>query len=334
MDPTLATTTMPPAETDSEGEEGTTMIDPTNVADPSSDPTLEPSTGSSDPECGNGMVENGERCDGDDLDGNDCTSLGFEDGELGCADTCMGFRTANCYTCGNGTLEGPETCDGGVSGSVTCVTQGFTEGEIACNAETCELDLTGCSLCGDGKATVEEPCDGDDLGGETCASIGFDGGDLACRDACLYDVSACEGGQFIEDWEGMSIDVPPWGFSGNADWVIDNSNPIGGAAMAGSGVITHDESSGLTINMTFPSGGQITFWHSESTESCCDYLEFYIDGSMQDSWSGAGAATEETYDVDAGEHDFEWRYTKDFSVNTGQDQVWIDDIFAEGGGPI
>ena len=60
---------------------------------------------------------------------------------------------------------------------------------------------------------------------------------------------------------------------------------------------------------------------------------FFIDGVEQDEWSGAHATSLASYDVAAGRHTFEWRYTKDGTINAGLDAVWIDDIDADGGGP-
>ncbi len=49
-----------------------------------------------DPECGNGVVEGDEECDGDDLDREACEDVGvFDGGDLACADDCT-FDTSAC----------------------------------------------------------------------------------------------------------------------------------------------------------------------------------------------------------------------------------------------
>ncbi|MCA9677821.1 MAG: DUF4215 domain-containing protein [Myxococcales bacterium] len=68
------------------------------------------------PACGNGVVEVGEACDGVDLGGATCASIGqgYVGGTLGC-DACA-FDTSACVEagCGNGILEAPgEQCDDG-----------------------------------------------------------------------------------------------------------------------------------------------------------------------------------------------------------------------------
>ena len=45
--------------------------------------------------CGNGSIEAGETCDGSNLNGASCTSLGFTSGALGCAASCR-FDTSGC----------------------------------------------------------------------------------------------------------------------------------------------------------------------------------------------------------------------------------------------
>jgi hypothetical protein len=35
--------------------------------------------------------------------------------------------------------------------------------------------------------------------------------------------------------------------------------------------------------------------------------------------------------VTAGTHTFRWTYEKDFSISSGSDTVWVDDIYATGG---
>jgi hypothetical protein len=52
-------------------------------------------TGGGGPVCGNGTRETGEECDGGDLGGETCQSLGYESGSLGCGSDCR-FDTSNC----------------------------------------------------------------------------------------------------------------------------------------------------------------------------------------------------------------------------------------------
>ncbi len=47
--------------------------------------------------CGNGTTEPGEACDGNDLAGQSCQSLGFAGGTLACAGDCQSFDTSGCF---------------------------------------------------------------------------------------------------------------------------------------------------------------------------------------------------------------------------------------------
>jgi len=57
------------------------------------------------PVCGNGVIETGEQCDGGNLGGATCTSLGFSGGTLACTGSCT-YDTSGCTTggCTNQTL--------------------------------------------------------------------------------------------------------------------------------------------------------------------------------------------------------------------------------------
>jgi hypothetical protein len=45
--------------------------------------------------CGNGVIDGGENCDGADLGGKTCASLGYSSGALSCSATC-GVITSGC----------------------------------------------------------------------------------------------------------------------------------------------------------------------------------------------------------------------------------------------
>lgn len=302
-----------------------------------SDTTVDVDTGSESDtgpaECGDDVAQGEEVCDGTDFGDLSCQSLGFGAGELVCNATCQGYSSEGCYNCNNGVLENAEQCEGEVPNGVDCESEGFTAGELTCDMVTCQFNTTQCSLCGNGVVEGTEPCDGDDLAGLDCAGIGFEMGELACDAAtCSYDFTGCSGGQYIQDFESGML-AGEFTTGGNANWIVDNSNPIAGSWSGASGIISHSQSSNITLSTTFAIAGTVEFTHEESTESNYDYLEFWIDGAMQQEWSGANAAAAASYPVAAGAHTLEWRYTKDGSVNTGSDRVWVDDIRLTGGVP-
>ena len=211
-DPT--TTGVDPTTSDTSGTDtsGTDSTSTTSVDDSSTGPTAE---------CGNGTLEDGEVCDGDDLGGQTCVSAGFDGGGvLGCDDACA-LVTDECLAdevCGDGFIGATELCDGEDFGGETCISQGFPGGGLLLCTDACSaLDTGNCvadEVCGDGWIGENETCDNDNFGGDTCVSLGFaGGGDLACDDACAVVTEGCLdeavcGDNFIgegEDCEGAKL---------------------------------------------------------------------------------------------------------------------------------
>lgn len=145
------------------------------------------------PVCGNGVVEAAELCDGPNLDGESCESLGFFGGELSCDEWCeLDVSACEVSVCGNGQREPGEQCDADDLGGESCQTLGYDGGTLLCDA-TCELDDSGCwnIVCGDGVINPGEECDGANLNGQSCQSLGYTGGTLGCAVDCTFDVGAC-----------------------------------------------------------------------------------------------------------------------------------------------
>lgn len=63
--------------------------------------------------CGNNVKEQGEVCDGTDVNSQTCSTQGFNGGTLGCAANCLSFNTSSCTNnlCGNGAIESNEQCE-------------------------------------------------------------------------------------------------------------------------------------------------------------------------------------------------------------------------------
>jgi hypothetical protein len=146
--------------------------------------------------CGNGVRNGTEVCDGADLGGATCSSIGMgfaPGGSLRCAAGC-GFDTSGCTRCGNAAIDAGEQCDGTNLGGATCSSlgMGFAPGGTLRCGGTCAYDTAMCSRCGNGTLDAGEQCDGTNLGGATCSSIGmgFSGGTLSCS-GCRYATAAC-----------------------------------------------------------------------------------------------------------------------------------------------
>ena len=94
----------------------------------------------------------GEECDGDDVSGETCESLGYRlGGTLGCTractydvDGCDGIVARNC---GNEVAERSEECDRSDFRGLTCADFGFEAGELICNAR-CTIETGLCTESG------------------------------------------------------------------------------------------------------------------------------------------------------------------------------------------
>ncbi|MEO6028629.1 MAG: DUF1566 domain-containing protein [Candidatus Binatia bacterium] len=80
--------------------------------------------------CGNGTVETDERCDGVDLGGASCASLGYSGGTLACRAWCA-FDTRECTRTYPGT--GQTTCWNGPGAAVPCAGTGY-DGDVQAGA--------------------------------------------------------------------------------------------------------------------------------------------------------------------------------------------------------
>ncbi|MCB2220950.1 MAG: T9SS type A sorting domain-containing protein [Bacteroidetes bacterium] len=133
-------------------------------------------------------------------------------------------------------------------------------------------------------------------------------------------------GLIVEDFETGTFEMFEWELTGNAEWEITSTDPYEGTYSAKSGAMSDNQTSALSLNVEVSTDDQISFFYKVSSEANYDYLNFYMDGVLQDEWSGEIGWTEAVYDVTAGNHTFKWEYTKDFSVSSGSDCAWVDFI--------
>jgi hypothetical protein len=93
--------------------------------------------------CGNQTKDGTEDCDGNDVGGTTCFSLGHYDlGSVSCNSDCT-YNISNCVWCGNGIKDSTELCDGNDFGTINCKTHDDAFGLVDCN-NGCDLDRTNC----------------------------------------------------------------------------------------------------------------------------------------------------------------------------------------------
>ncbi|MBR4985232.1 MAG: hypothetical protein IKY83_05795 [Proteobacteria bacterium] len=152
-------------------------------------------------ECGNGILDPGEQCDGLDFGTTTCATFGMTSGQLLCSRECKLIDTycSNAPSqgfCGDHIRNGSEQCDGNDFSGTTCATLGFSNGALVCT-DHCTLDWSQCNsgtqnTCGDGIKSDTEQCDGQDFGSLTCEFFGLSSGTLACTTDCKIDtVASC-----------------------------------------------------------------------------------------------------------------------------------------------
>jgi len=187
------TTTNPPVTTtidpDTTAGTETTRGDATDTTTSTTDATTESST-TEGVTCGNGALDDGEDCDGDELDEQDCESQGFGGGDLACADDCT-FDTSGCTkapACGNDVIDGKDVCDGTDLGGEDCTTQGFGGGTLACLDDCTGFDTEACTDPPDSNCCVGNPgvmgCDDAVCEAQICAL------DAYCCDTEWDDICA------------------------------------------------------------------------------------------------------------------------------------------------
>jgi hypothetical protein len=332
-DPSTSTGPEPTTTPMEESSTSTAVVDDSTTGGPTT--ITGPGTTGEISVCGNNIIEGDELCDLAQVNGETCESLGYQGGQLGCLLTCEDYNLLGCFICGNEVIDIAEDCEGGVvPEDVDCESLGFQDGFVTCG-DDCLYDLSECSICGDGIQAGYEQCDGIDFGGSTCASVGFDGGNLACNLAeCAFVYSGCFGGMYIQNFEAsmnmpleLDVDVA-------APWFVDEDLPINESRSARSGNLPAGGITNMTLMTSFPAPGNIAFMHREDTAQNFDYLRFYRNGVLQQSWSGNLAAQMYMAAVPAGNHTFQWRFERAGFANAGQNAVWVDDITLTGGVPL
>lgn len=133
-------------------------------------------------------------------------------------------------------------------------------------------------------------------------------------------------GLIVEDWETGNFSKYPWVATGDAPWTIDNTVKFEGLYSARSGVITHGQTTGISIEYNVMFDDTLSFYRKISSEPFNDKLKFYIDGALIAQWAGSSDWRRYAYPVLAGPHTFKWSYEKDGMGSAGQDAAWVDFI--------
>ena len=110
---------------------------------------------------------------------------------------------------------------------------------------------------------------------------------------------------------------------GNASWWGQTSTTHDGVDAVQSGTLGNGQASWVE---TTAAGAGVSFWWRVSSETCCDYLRFSIDGVVQASIRGEVPWQQKTFAMAAGSHTLRWEYAKDASWTGGSDRGWVDQL--------
>lgn len=125
-----------------------------------------------------------------------------------------------------------------------------------------------------------------------------------------------------------------WSNDETYPWVSAPTDPDGvaGAYIKSSNNGVGNSSSALSATFTFIGDGSITFrggcW-GEGTSTAWDKCIFMIDGVQKFAYGALQTWDTYSYDLEAGEHTFTWKYTKDSSVDKPGDAFFLDNVVVD-----
>ncbi len=113
-------------------------------------------------------------------------------------------------------------------------------------------------------------------------------------------------------------------FGGNQPWTRVFGTAFDGDYALKSGAIDHNQNSIMEYQMNVSELSPLSFYFKVSSEATYDFLKFYVDDVLQNSWSGTVDWTKMSYDIAPGLHKFTWKYIKDQAAVSGSDCAWVD----------
>jgi len=121
---------------------------------------------------------------------------------------------------------------------------------------------------------------------------------------------------------------PEYTTGGDQDWFLTTDDFYEGAQSARAGAIAGASPGQVSwMTRTVDSGGILRFWYRVSSEKRFDVFRFFIDDVEQFNDSGTADGWEfYTTTLSEESHELKWQYSKDYSVSSGDDTVYIDDL--------
>lgn len=131
--------------------------------------------------------------------------------------------------------------------------------------------------------------------------------------------------QYTDDFETGDLNKLPWSTFPVGSWSVANFvRPNGQFVASVSG--RPDRSTNSLILPIHTAEGRIRFDLRVSSEQNFDKLTFLVDDLVRQTWSGEVAWGSFEFEIPAGQHRLEWRYTKDAAISAGLDSAFIDNL--------
>ena len=126
-------------------------------------------------------------------------------------------------------------------------------------------------------------------------------------------------------FENQILDNEKWSITSVDRWFIDSLESKSGEYSLSSPSLSSNQLASITYTEVFTET-TLSFQLKTSTEKDFDYFELYVDEQLIFNLSGENDWFRASFPLSEGPHIIKFVYAKDFSVDSGQDTVWIDDI--------
>ena len=134
--------------------------------------------------------------------------------------------------------------------------------------------------------------------------------------------------ELIIDFETGDFSQAEFTLPAQYPWTVTTTNPYEGTyCMKSTCEGQASATSSIEVTAEVPYDGLMGFWVRVSSEQNYDKFHFYIDGvEMGAALSGQAPYSYKEYAVTEGTHTYKFEYTKDSSVNSNDDCVYVDNI--------
>lgn len=128
-----------------------------------------------------------------------------------------------------------------------------------------------------------------------------------------------------EDFEQGNFPRNNW--SNSQSWYVDNSESYEGNFSLHSGSTVSRESSSLFYECETLTCDVISFWLKQNIQDQASSIGFYMDDFLIAQWNNTINWTNFTYQIEPGNHTFEWRFSGSGDSSSVNSAAWIDNIY-------